>query len=55
MSKKDYVLIAAVLATTPRVEATSRKVLAEAFADAIEQREPAFDREHFLAAALKYD
>ena len=55
MSKKDYVLIAAVLNVTPRVEVTSRRVLAEALAEAFASDNPRFNRDRFLQAALKLD
>ena len=55
MSKQDYVLIAAVLAETRNVEPTSRKLLAEAFAEVLALNNPRFDRERFIAAALKFD
>jgi hypothetical protein len=55
MSKQDYILIAAVLAETPRVERESRRLLAEAFASALASGNPRFNRERFLAAALRHD
>jgi hypothetical protein len=55
MSKKDYVLIAAILAETRNVEPTSRRLLAEEFATVLGMHNPAFDRFRFLEAALKYD
>jgi len=55
MSAKDLALIANVLNWTPRVEPTSRLLLAEAFAEALAATNPRFDRERFLAAALQND
>lgn len=50
MSKKDYVLIAGVVANTPRVEETSRSLIAAALADAFASDNPNFDRKRFIAA-----
>lgn len=50
MSRKDFVLIAAVIANTRNIEATSRDLYAQAFADALAHANPSFDRERFLTA-----
>lgn len=55
MTRRDYVLIASVLANTARVERTSRVLLAVSFADALVSTNPRFDRGRFLAAALDND
>lgn len=53
MSRQHFQMIADVLANTPRVEAASREVLAEAFADALAATNERFDRKRFLAACMK--
>src|SRR5215471_6612029 len=53
MSKKDFILIAAVIANTRNIEATSRALYAESFADALATTNPRFDRERFITACLK--
>lgn len=50
MTSKDYVVIAAVIANTPRVEQTSRDVLAASFAKAFALDNPYFDRAKFIQA-----
>ena len=51
MSSKDYRLIARVLAAAP-VGVGVRVKLARAFADALKDENPRFDRQRFLDAAM---
>lgn len=54
LTSKHFELVAAVLACTPRVEETSREVLAEAFAESFARCNPSFDRERFVRACFSY-
>ena len=53
MSRKDFQLIAVVIANTRNIEATSRELYAQSFANALASAHPNFDRTRFLAACLK--
>jgi hypothetical protein len=53
MSRKDYVLIANVIANTRNIEQTSRELYAQSFADALAATSERFDRERFIAACLR--
>ncbi len=55
MTRRDFQLIAGVLAETRNIEKTSRELYAAAFADALRSTNDRFDRERFLAAALRHE
>lgn len=55
MTRRDFQLIAGVLAETRNIEATSRELYARAFADALVSTNERFDRERFLRAALRHE
>lgn len=50
MTRKDFQLIADVIATSWHASAESRRDMANDFADALENTNDRFDRERFLAA-----
>lgn len=55
MTRRDFQLIAGVLAETRNIEETSRELYAAAFADALKSTNERFDRERFIAAAMRYE
>ena len=56
MTRKDYVLIAEVIATSWHASAESKNDLAVKMADALETENPRFDRERFIrACGVGYD
>ncbi len=50
MTRKDYVLIAEVIATSWHANAEAKRTLAISFAEALETDNPRFDSERFLRA-----
>lgn len=50
MTRKDYVMIAEVIATNWHYSADTKADLARSFADALETDNPRFDRDRFLKA-----
>jgi hypothetical protein len=50
MTRKDYVIIAEVIATSWHASADSKADLAYKFADELEADNPRFDRDRFLVA-----
>lgn len=55
MTRRDFQLIAGVLAETRNIETTSRELYARAFARALESTNPRFDSGRFLQAALRHE
>ncbi len=55
MTRRDFQLIADVLAETRNIEATSRDLYVRAFADALKSTNERFDHERFIAAAMRYE
>ncbi len=55
MTRRDFQLIAGVLAETRNIEATSRDLYVRAFADALKSTNPRFDRGRFERACLRLD
>jgi hypothetical protein len=50
MTRKDYVMIAEVIATSWHTSAETKREIAQNFADALETDNPRFDRARFLEA-----
>ena len=50
MTRKDYILIAEVIATSWHTSAETKRELAVNMADALETDNPRFDRDRFLVA-----
>ena len=55
MTKKDYIIIAKVLAAQAQYDANFVRNIAEAFASVLAADNPRFDRVRFLAACYKGD
>ena len=55
MTRRDFELIAGVLAETRNIEKTSRELYAAAFARALKGTNERFDADRFIRAALCYE
>lgn len=53
MTRRDYILIADVVARTLRSDESRRAIVALEFADALSGTNPRFDRRRFIEAATK--